>query len=107
MLVGWLCTAMLLQIQQELCPFFMRALIKQPPTRAFNAEPDVFSIHHLAHARERQSMKAQRLAMTRTHHINRIRRKRDNLRRILAQHRRRWTTKTHRSEERRVGKECR
>src|SRR2546430_16859193 len=95
MLVGWLCTAMLLQIQQELCPFFMRALIKQPPPCAFNAEPDVLSIHHLAHARERQSMKAQRLAMTRTHHINRIRRKCDNLRRILAHPLTRRTTKTY------------
>src|SRR5437763_1452388 len=62
MLVGWHCTAMLLQIQQELRPFFMRALIKQPPTRAFNAEPDMFSIYHLAHARQCQSMKAHRLA---------------------------------------------
>src|SRR5436309_10441420 len=95
MLVGGHCPAMLLQIQQELRPFFMRALIEQPPPRAFNAEPDVFSIHYLAHARERQSMKAQRLSMTRTHHINRIRRKCDNLRRILAHSLTRRTTKTH------------
>ena len=70
---------MALQIAKQLCPLRFVIVVKQAPARAFNPKPDAIAIHDAAYASEWQAVIAKCLAMTRSHHIDRLWPKRDDL----------------------------
>ena len=67
-----------LKIAQKLCPVPLVIFIQRTPPGPFDTEPDSIAIHHPAHAGERQPVIAQRLPVTRSDDIDRLRRLRQD-----------------------------